>query len=116
VVLLRCIKILLACALVVWGGQSIAMAKTLQRDAAGIIVLCTGHGPTSVVVDAQGVPLDAAPICPECIVSIAAIGADTMRLDSPVHPLQPIQFLHSSTRAVSRHSVAPAARGPPRFL
>jgi len=114
--LCRCIKLLIACALVVWGGQSIAMTKTVQRDAAGVIILCTAHGVESVVVDAQGVPLDSAPVCPECIVSIATIGAAAMQLDSFVGQIQPITFPSPTKQAKSYHSIAPAARGPPRFL
>ena len=114
--LLRCIKILIACTLVVWGGQSIAMAKTVQRDAAGIITLCTAHGVETVVVDAQGVPLDSAPVCPECIVSIATIGATAMQVDGLIGQIQPIKFPSPLLQIPSVHSIVPAARGPPRFL
>ncbi|MEM0948858.1 MAG: hypothetical protein AAGK37_15770 [Pseudomonadota bacterium] len=44
-----------------------------QADAAGILVICTGHGTVKIYVDAEGEPVPAPHICPDCALCIAAL-------------------------------------------
>lgn len=46
-------------------GQSMALARSLPGPA-GSVVLCTGAGPVTVLVDESGAPVEPAHICPEC--------------------------------------------------
>lgn len=114
--ILRTIKILLACALVTWGGQSIAMAKPLMRDAAGSITLCTSHGIEQVVVDVDGVPIDDMPICPDCISTYAHIGVLAGVLDTPAFLLSAVVYAVAADQRTARDHPTPLARGPPLTL
>lgn len=114
--ILRNIKILLACVLVIWGGQSIAMAKPLMRDVAGSIVLCTAHGIEQVAVDADGVPIDDAPICPDCISGYAHVGAIAGVWDAPIFALSAVAYAVAADQGTERVHPTPLARGPPAIL
>lgn len=46
-------------------SSSMAVARGQMYDATGAIVLCTGAGPTSVLVDREGQPVEQAPLCPD---------------------------------------------------
>jgi hypothetical protein len=49
---------------------STATAMSQLRGAAvGEMVICTGHGMRTVLMDAQGQPVDAKVQCPECLLS-----------------------------------------------
>jgi len=114
--ILRNMKIFLACFLVIWGGQTIAMAKPLMREAAGIITLCTSHGIEQVVVDANGVPIDDTPICPDCLTSYVSIGAVADVLSAPVILMSAVAYAVSADQLTARVHPIPLARGPPSAL
>ncbi|WP_135505922.1 hypothetical protein [Roseovarius aestuariivivens] len=46
-------------------GQSMAIARTAPGPS-GSMVVCTGDGPVRVLVDEDGVPMDAVHVCPDC--------------------------------------------------
>ena len=50
-----------------------AVVQGKMRDAAGRMVLCSGHGPVSVRVDSRGRPMDELPICPDYIPTVPAL-------------------------------------------
>lgn len=93
-------------------GQSAAVARGMP-DAAGQIVLCTGAGPISVLVDENGQPVGPGHICPDCAVSLFVAGGAlpelvTRHMDKGVrlHP-------EGMARAVSLDGPVARARGPP---
>lgn len=49
-------------------GQSMAVARGAS-DPAGQMVLCTGNGPVTVYMDADGNPAAAPHMCPDCLAS-----------------------------------------------
>src|SRR6056297_1935912 len=57
-------------------GQSMALARTAP-DPAGQMVLCTGSGPVTVLLDAEGQPTGAVHVCPDCTLSLLAAVAET---------------------------------------
>lgn len=98
------------------GAYSIASARPLMRDIAGQIVLCTGHGPETVFVDQDGNPVDAGPICPECLVSLSDLGIMLPCLPQPARSISAVYF-HDKTQGLHTQSVVRAMpRGPPRTL
>ncbi len=94
-------------------STSMAVARGQMYDATGAIVLCTGTGPMTVLVDHEGQPVEQAPICPDCAFSF---------LDFVVSSSE-VQLLSSSEYEISLgfetsdrpgRSVAQArVRGPP---
>lgn len=114
--ILHNMKIFLACFLVIWGGQTIAMAKPLMREAAGIITLCTSHGIEQVIVDANGVPIDDTPICPDCLTSYVSIGTVADFLSAPVIMMSAVDYAISADQGTVRVHPIPFARGPPAAL
>ena len=67
-----------------------------QPRAVGEIVICTGHGPVTIAVDADGQPTQANHLCPDCVV----------KLTGP--PVQP--FLALRDAALRRNVFGLAAR------
>lgn len=57
--------------LLVLTGQSLAAARGAPGPA-GEIVLCTGAGPVTVLVDENGQPVGHAHICPDCTMQLLA--------------------------------------------
>ncbi|EDM72383.1 hypothetical protein RAZWK3B_09036 [Roseobacter sp. AzwK-3b] len=93
-------------------AQSTALARSAP-DPAGQMVLCTGTGPVTVLVDAQGQPTGAVHICPECALSLFQVtSSDTPDLLRPTTwtPAQTID-LHLEIFDLAR--LPARARGPP---
>ena len=80
----------------------------------GHIILCTGTGPVSVLVDADGQPTGATHLCPDCALSqLQALVATAADLSAPSG------WIKARALALPRkfHSPAPGravARAPPR--
>ncbi|THD76382.1 hypothetical protein E7681_00645 [Thalassobius vesicularis] len=93
-------------------GQSMAVARGIP-SASGQIVLCTGTGPISVLVDEKGQPVGKPHICPDCALTLfAALG------EEPPQIMRPLGRVTALRIDVGRHDDAgqpvPArARGPP---
>ncbi|MDF1802963.1 hypothetical protein [Thalassovita sp.] len=96
-------------------GQSMAIARGTP-SASGQIVLCTGTGPISVLVDENGQPVGKPHICPDCALSVfAALG------DEPPQVLRPVGQVVALRIEIGTHEAAgqviPAkARGPPAVV
>ncbi|MDX1780615.1 MAG: hypothetical protein R3256_04770 [Thalassovita sp.] len=93
-------------------GQSMAVARGMP-NAEGEIVLCTGTGPVSVLVDKDGAPVGPPHICPDCALTLFALH------DQPpvqvMRPLGQVFVLRIDVgRSMSAGEAVPAtARGPP---
>lgn len=64
-------------------SQSMAVARGTMRDATGSMVLCTGTGPITVLMDENGEPIGPSHICPDCALSVIAGLADGFVLPVP---------------------------------
>ena len=100
-------------ALLVLTSQSLALVRTTPGPA-GQIVLCTGTGPVSVLVDAKGQPTGILHICPDC--TLSALTAITTRqfeqplpLNIKVHELapSPVRLVHASFSKYFHEARAP---------
>jgi hypothetical protein len=61
----------LLCVLLVLTGQSMAVARGAMASG-GQMVICSGAGPVTVHVDAQGNPTTAPRVCPDCVLTLQA--------------------------------------------
>ncbi len=59
-------------------SASMAIARGSQDVASGTMVLCTGTGPISVQIDADGQPIGPVHFCPDCALAFFATTADPM--------------------------------------
>lgn len=60
-------------------APALALSRTAP-NAAGTVVICTGTGPMSIVVDSDGQPIDHIHICPECaFAALSAVLPDLMQ-------------------------------------
>lgn len=86
-----------------------------QAKAAGSIVVCTGTGPVSIAVDAQGRPVGPAHVCPDCVMTLlAAVDAPAVA-PHRVAPCRRISFAAPRVAVRPRARARPRARGPPRL-
>ena len=51
---------------------AMAIARGQATSMMGTIVICSGHGPVTLNVDAQGQPVEALHICPDCAMTVLA--------------------------------------------
>lgn len=98
--------------LTVLSGQGIAQMRGTS-DVAGVMVLCTGTGAKTVLVDADGHPIDPQPVCPDCIVSFA-LASDLSQIDPISRGFRPV-LANWATSALAWTVLVetPPARGPP---
>lgn len=94
-------------------SQTAAVARTAIAMPGTEMTLCTGDGPVTVTLDAQGNPVAAAHHCPACILALSLPPATftsgrPVRLARPA-PVLPLALL--PTRGPAR--VIPPARAPP---
>lgn len=90
-------------------SQGFALARTAEGPA-GAMVICTGTGPVTVLVDEDGQPTGAVHICPDCALSLFdAISpaspawlpdaAQSLDIKAKQHPLVRPHNLPDETRA-----------------
>ncbi|WP_323766721.1 hypothetical protein [Marinovum sp.] len=93
-------------------GQSMAVARGAAPPV-GVMVLCTGAGPLTVLVDETGAPTGPRHLCPECALSLfdAAPGSAAALLSRAFVREAPATPVH--TTAAGQTLAAPRARGPP---
>lgn len=72
--------ILLALMLLATTG-AMASTRGMMRDATGQMVLCIGTGSVTVNVGADGQPIEAAPMCPDC--ALGHLDATFLRAKAP---------------------------------
>ncbi|AWZ22433.1 Hypothetical protein RAK1035_3728 [Roseovarius sp. AK1035] len=100
------------CLVLALTSQSLAVARGMAQPV-GKIVLCTGTGPITVAVDAEGQPRATPHLCPDCLPGFAVV------LDAPLAlGLWLASERRISTITVERHaamrSLPPnVARAPP---
>ncbi|MEB8385826.1 hypothetical protein OO012_01180 [Rhodobacteraceae bacterium KMM 6894] len=102
---------LAALALILSG--SVALQMRAAPGPSGQIVICSGRGPVTVLVDADGQPTGQVHICPDCTLhALSSVVPETLTLARAVAV--------SVVRAESQYIVlrtmarrAPQARGPP---
>lgn len=102
-------------ALVALTGLAIASERGMSR-VAGRIVLCTGHGPVAVWVDASGQPVNKIALCPDQTASL--MGA--LDVPEPGTGFAPaVSVLRAAFVVAPRSSVTaiePRGRSPPAWL
>ena len=109
---LRPILALCLCALLALTSQTMAVARGALAPA-GTMVLCTGTGPVTVLVDADGKPTGAVHICPDCALglfdAVATVTPDAPRTATAtaLDPLDPTLEIVIAARAAFK------ARAPP---
>ncbi|KPP87050.1 MAG: hypothetical protein HLUCCO07_15100 [Rhodobacteraceae bacterium HLUCCO07] len=103
---------LMLAAILALTGQSMAVARGMS-DVAGHIVLCTGTGPVTVLVDGNGQPVGPSHICPDCALSHFALAGTMPQVVA--RPLGKGIRLRPDGAARAISSVGPVARarGPP---
>lgn len=102
-------------AVLVLTGHAMAEARTMT-NAAGELVLCTGTGPLTILVDAEGKPTGPPHICPDCALALFADITAPISVPAALTLAgAPLRFDHvAHLKAQSLH--AASARGPPAFL
>lgn len=100
------------CLLLALTGQSLAVARGAAQPV-GEIVLCTGTGPVSVAVDAEGQPVATPHLCPDCLPGFAAVLDAPPALDAWRAPERRLMVTEVVADVVTRSRPASVARAPP---
>ena len=80
----RVLLVWVFCGLLAATGQTMATARGTSA-ATGQMVICTGQGPVTVYIDAEGQPTAASHLCPDCILShMVAVLPEVPVVDRPV--------------------------------
>lgn len=101
--------------LTVMSGQSIAQ-NVMMPDPTGVMVLCTGTGAVTIVVDSDGQPIDPETVCPDCVTTFT-LATELGGLDIIVRAFVPADVdwaSHGPGALVSLEG--PPARGPPFLI
>lgn len=101
--------------LLVVTSHSMAQARGMT-DADGQMVICTGTGPITVLVDAEGQPVERGHVCPDCAMSLFA--GTSAPFEPPMLVLrggETVSFPANTATAPARIARA-TARGPPSFI
>lgn len=70
---------------------SVAMASASRSS--GEVVICTGYGLTTIVLDADGNPVESLPIlCPDCVPGLAALTDTMVILSETPGTLTPVRY------------------------
>ncbi|MBI1415767.1 MAG: hypothetical protein GC146_00960 [Limimaricola sp.] len=103
---------LILAALLALTAQQMAVARG-QTMVAGQVVVCTGQGPVTVTLDANGKPTGRVHLCPDCALRlIVALDAEPLVLMRQVRLVR-AWFAVTVTRGVTPPALSPLARGPP---
>ena len=94
-------------------SQTMAVARGAQ-DPSGQVVLCTGTGPVTVLVDAKGQPVGQVHICPDCALGLFDTApASPEKVERPLlHRV--VAFSQDDRPSLSRDDAIVRVRGPPR--
>jgi len=93
-------------------GQSMAVARG-STDVAGQMVLCTGTGPVTVYMDADGQPVPPPHHCPDCVVGLAEVIVPSDVVAAWVAGLVRTQSMRAALVAAPNRVWRAVARGPP---
>jgi hypothetical protein len=95
------------------GSLQMALARTAPVPV-GEMVLCTGNGPITVAVDADGNPTGQVHYCPEsAAVSFAALEIGAAVLPQPAGLALPLQGAARTETTTPQASICPQSREPP---
>lgn len=110
---LRNLAAMALCLAVALAGVGMALTHGQMRDAAGSIVICSGDGVVTVVLDAEGNPTGPAHACPDCALCSAIAAASGTGAAPPLSIEHRLGFaVRSGTRPGPALS-GNRARGPP---
>ncbi len=94
-------------------SQTVAVARTAMSAPGMEMTLCTGDGPVTVTLDAQGNPVAPSHHCPACILALLLPPTATAP-GQPPHSLRPLSPAQAALLAVRGPShTTPPARAPP---
>ena len=95
------------------GSLQMALARTAPVPV-GEMVLCTGSGPVTVAIDAEGNPTGQVHYCPDCAaVSFAALDIGPTVLPRPASLARPLHGAAPTEANTPQASICPQSRGPP---
>ncbi|MDX5359325.1 MAG: hypothetical protein LPK12_16495 [Rhodobacterales bacterium] len=102
----------LLCLVLALTSGTMAVARG-QMAAAGSIVICSGYGVITVLVDERGEPLGTVHPCPDCIAAhVMALLPPMPVVERPLG-LSRIVWVPVEAGAVTQMPATPKARGPP---
>jgi hypothetical protein len=109
------IAVLAALTLVVT-APALALSRT-GGGAAGVIVICTGTGPLSVAVGADGLPVESPHVCPDCalaaLAAVLSVMAGATALLAPELALEAPAYCFAES---ARDVPYACARAPPSWI
>ena len=89
---LRLVNLISLVLVLVAGSVAMASARHQMR-ASGEVVICTGYGLTTIVLDADGTPVESLPIlCPDCVPGLAALTDPMVILSETPGTLTPVRY------------------------
>ncbi|MBQ0749933.1 MAG: hypothetical protein KBT70_07000 [Roseovarius sp.] len=100
------------CLVLALTSQSLAVARGAAQPV-GQIVLCTGTGPVTVTVDAEGQPVAAPYLCPDCLPGFAVVLVPSPGLGLWLASERRIKAFVVVPHAVMRALPPSVARAPP---
>lgn len=93
-------------------SQTMAVARG-AHDPSGHVILCTGKGPVTVLVDTDGKPINPVHICPDCALGLFdAAMASFVKAERPLSH-RVIAFSHDDLPSLSQDDAIVRVRGPP---
>lgn len=95
----------------IWTSGSMALVRTAPEGRT--IVICSGGSAALITLGSDGAPVEATPICPDCVIALQAVIAPLAGWERPL-VLIPSAF-QGWQKPVIRpaHGMAAAARDPP---
>ena len=94
-------------------SQQMAVARGAMMDAAGQVVLCTGHGVQTVTIGRNGDPIKVVHICPDCALTLDEISFDKFETFAAVVHIQTLDQTPAIDLKVSLVPTSAHPRGPP---
>lgn len=92
---------------------TMAQARGQTRDAAGLMIICSGAGIVQVQVDAEGNPVGPAHICPDCALGALNFAEAPMARLVPERAPDRLRFVVEPVSLIGLVRSEPRARGPP---
>lgn len=94
-------------------APALALSRTAP-NAAGTMVICTGSGPLSIVVDSDGQPIDHIHICPECaFAALSAVLPDLVQQPVYMPRVLAAGIFMAAVQSGAARVPAACARAPP---
>jgi hypothetical protein len=100
------------CLVLALTSQSLVVARGGAQPV-GQIVLCTGTGPVTIAVDADGQPVAAQHLCPDCLPGFAVVLVSPPTLGLWQGPERRMGTVAMGRHAVTRGQPPSVARAPP---